>query len=181
MSRTREPLQVPGGFARRGGASRIGEVSILKPKEYGGVTAYNLNSGDKAWWIPNGGWIKVTSNDPLFAGVTLPPAAPGGQAEIITTRTLVIYGTGRSGGVPDTKPMLFAVDKATGKQVGAVEIPSRTTAVPMTFMHQGSNTSCSRSEPIRLTRWWPSAFPSGEKSFQGPGPWKDCFARGTLR
>jgi glucose dehydrogenase len=29
------------------------------------------------------------------------------------------------------------VDKATGKQVGAVEIPSRTTAVPMTFMHQG--------------------------------------------
>ena len=33
--------------------------------------------------------------------------------------------------------MLYAVDKATGKQVGAVEIPSKTTAVPMTFMHQG--------------------------------------------
>ena len=31
----------------------------------------------------------------------------------------------------------FAVDKATGKQVGAVEIPSRTSAVPMTFMHKG--------------------------------------------
>ena len=33
--------------------------------------------------------------------------------------------------------MLFAVDKASGKQVGAVKIPSRTSAVPMTFMHQG--------------------------------------------
>ncbi len=29
------------------------------------------------------------------------------------------------------------MDKATGKQVGAVKIPAQTTAVPMTFMHQG--------------------------------------------
>ena len=36
-----------------------------------------------------------------------------------------------------TPPQIFAVDKATGKQVGAVKIPSKTTAVPMTFMHQG--------------------------------------------
>jgi quinoprotein glucose dehydrogenase len=69
--------------------------------------------------------------------VNLPPRAAGGQAQVIVTKTLVIYGTGRSGGVPNAKPQLFAVDKATGKQVGAVEIPSRTTAVPMTFMHKG--------------------------------------------
>ena len=78
----------------------------------------------------------ITSKDPLFAGVTLPPGASRGQAQVITTKTLIIYGTGRSGGVPDATPMLYAVDKATGKQVGAVEIPSRTTAVPITFMHQ---------------------------------------------
>jgi quinoprotein glucose dehydrogenase len=126
-----------GGFEARASASRIGGISILKPKELGGVTAYNLNTGDKAWWIPNGGWLKPSSNDPLFAGVTLPPQSPGGQAQLLTTKTLVIYGTGRNGGVPGAKPMLFAVDKATGNQVGAVELPSRTTAVPMTFMHQG--------------------------------------------
>jgi len=34
-------------------------------------------------------------------------------------------------------PQLFAVDKATGRQVGANEIPSRLMAVPMTFMHIG--------------------------------------------
>ena len=124
---------------RTAAANNIGGVSIVKPKELGGVTAYNLRSGDKAWWIPNGGQLlPVETKDPLFAGVTLPPAAPGrGHAQIITTKTLVIYGTGRGGGPPNAKPQIYAVDKASGKQVGAVAIPSRTSAVPMTFMHKG--------------------------------------------
>jgi len=131
------PSERGGGFERRAGMSRIGNVSILKPKEFGGVTAYDMTTGDKAWWIPNGGWVNPTSNDPLFAGVRLPPATPGGQAQIFATRSLMIYGAGRNGGVPGATPMLYAVDKKTGKQVGAVEIPSRTTALPMTFMHLG--------------------------------------------
>jgi len=120
-------------------ANNIGGVSIVKPKELGGITAYDLNSGDKAWWIPNGGQlVPVETKDPLFAGVKLPPAAPArGQAQVITTKSLVIYGTGRSGGPPNAKPQLFAVNKATGKQVGAVDIPSKTSAVPMTFIHKG--------------------------------------------
>jgi quinoprotein glucose dehydrogenase len=143
-------LPPPAGYVKDGGgrggasgralaANNIGGVSIVKPKELGGITAYNMNSGDKAWWIPNGGQLlPVDTKDPLFAGVTLPPAAPGrGHAQVITTRSLVIYGTGRSGGPPAAKPQLYAADKATGRQVGAVPIPSRTSAVPMTFMHKG--------------------------------------------
>jgi len=126
-----------GGFERRAGASRIGGISILKPKQFGGITAYDMTTGDKSWWAPNGGFMNPTSNDPLFAGVTLPPTTPGGQAQILATKTLMIYGTGRNGGVPNAKPMLFALDKKTGQQVGSVEIPARTTALPMTFMHQG--------------------------------------------
>ena len=111
----------------------------MKPKELGGITAYDMSTGDKAWWIPNGGQlVPVTSTDPLFKGVTLPPAAPTrGHAQVITTKSLVIYGTGRSGGPPNVEPRLYAVDKATGKQVGAVAIPSKTSAVPMTFLHKG--------------------------------------------
>lgn len=124
-----------GDFAARERMGIIGGVSIVKPKEYGGVTAYNLNTGDKAWWIPNGVSTKVTSTSPLFTGVTLPPVGGRGQAQIITTKSLMIYGSGRNGS--DNPPMLYAVDKATGKQVGAVRIPSKTTAVPMTFLHQG--------------------------------------------
>jgi quinoprotein glucose dehydrogenase len=70
--------------------------------------------------------------------VKLPPAPPGnGQGQVITTKTLMIYGTGRSGGPPTGEPRLYAVDKTSGKQVGAVTIPSKTTAVPMTYMHKG--------------------------------------------
>jgi quinoprotein glucose dehydrogenase len=127
------------GSGRTAASTTIGGVSIVKPKQFGGVTAYDLNTGDKAWWIPNGGQLlPVTSKDPLFADVKLPPAPPGrGQAQVITTKTLVIYGTGRSGGPPSAEPRLYAVDKASGKQVGGVAIPSKTSAVPMTFMHKG--------------------------------------------
>ena len=124
-----------GGFEGRAATSSIGGISILKPKQLGGIMAYDMGSGDKAWWIPNGTMVNVTSSEPLFAGVALPPVPGRGQAQIITTKTLVIYGTGRNG--QDDPPGLFAVDKATGKQVGKVAIPSRTTAMPMTFMHQG--------------------------------------------
>ena len=125
------------GFSTRGQFSQIGGVSILKPKEYGGITGYDMNTGNKIWWTSNGGVNPVTSNDPLFAGVTLPPEPAAGQAQVITTKSLLIYGTGRQGGPRNATPQLFAVDKATGKQIGAVRIPSRTTAVPMTFMHNG--------------------------------------------
>ncbi len=116
-----------------------GAVSILKPKELGGVTAYDMNSGDKKWWIPNGAYIDLTPSSPLFAGVTLPKVPSGGQAQIIATKSLLIYGTGRNGRIGANQPnaQIYAVDKATGKQVGVVKIPSVTTAVPMTFLHEG--------------------------------------------
>jgi hypothetical protein len=74
----------------------------------------------------------------LFRGVTLPLQASGsGQAQVINTRTLVIYGTGRSGGPGSAPFFLHALDKATGREVSKVQIPGKTSAVPMTFMHQG--------------------------------------------
>jgi quinoprotein glucose dehydrogenase len=139
--------------------TNIGGVSIVKPAKLGGITAYDMNTGDKKWWVPNGNrWRDQTSNDPLFAGVQLPRIpAIGGQPEVITTKTLVIHGTGRQGaggrgrggntgtatggrgggGTPANGPQLYAFDKATGAQVGAVKIPAVNTAVPMTFMHNG--------------------------------------------
>jgi quinoprotein glucose dehydrogenase len=127
-----------GGFEGRGNLATIGGVSIVKPKEYGGITAYDMNSGDKKWWQPNVAMVPVTSTDPLFAGVTLPPQGGRGQAQIITTKSLLIYGAGRNGVVPTGgSPEIYALDKVTGKKVGSVKIPSRSTAVPMTFLHNG--------------------------------------------
>jgi len=143
-----------GGAAGRGGApavsytaaapgtSTIAGISILKPREVGGIMAYNMNTGEKAWWIGNGGTYtptpQATSPDAkLFEGVTLLPQGGRAQAQVITTKSLVIYGTGRSGGAPGADPALYAVDKATGKQIAALPIPTKTSAVPMTFMHKG--------------------------------------------
>ena len=124
------------------GTSTIAGISILKPRELGGVTAYNMNTGDKAWWVGNGGTFTPTPqaaspDAKLFEGVKLLPQSSSSQPQVITTKTLVIYGTGRRGGPPTADPGLFAVDKATGKQVGMLPIPSKTSAVPMTFMHKG--------------------------------------------
>ena len=123
----------------------IGGVSIAKTKEYGGITAYDMTTGDKKWWAPNGHlWRQQTSADPLFAGVKLPMIPTlNGQAEIIATKSLLIHGVGRSGtgrlvkSATSPGPQLFATDKATGKLLAAVAIPAINTAVPMTFMHQG--------------------------------------------
>ncbi len=124
-----------GGDFEGRSVTTIGGVSILKPKQFGGITAYNMNTGDKTWWAPNGTMMKVTGTSPLFAGVSLPEVGGRGQAQVITTKTLVIHGTGRNG--QENPPQLLALDKATGKQVGSVKVPARTTAMPMTFMHQG--------------------------------------------
>jgi quinoprotein glucose dehydrogenase len=145
-----------GAYSRPQVPSSIGGVSIFKIKEYGGITAYDLNTGDKKWWQPNGGiWRDApVTNDPLFAGVTLPKIPnQSSQPQIITTKTLLINGTGRSGGgggrggarggaagggrAAGPPPQLYAWDKTSGKLVGSVVIPSPTSAVPMTYMHQG--------------------------------------------
>ncbi|MFI5312130.1 MAG: PQQ-binding-like beta-propeller repeat protein [Gemmatimonadales bacterium] len=157
-----------GAFGRVQTATAIGGISIFKPQELGGITAYDLNTGDRKWWQPNGGiWRDApVTTDPLFAGVSLPKIPFNtGQPELITTKTLLINGTGRggyatcpaaaggagggarggrggggggrAGGAPLPAPQLYAFDKATGKPAGAVSIPQVNTAVPMTYMHEG--------------------------------------------
>jgi len=180
------------GSGRQAAVNQIGGVSILKPKQMGGVTAYDMTSGDKKWWIPNGGVMRqVTTESPLFAGVTLPPVpAIGGQPQVINTRTLMIYGTGRSGGggrgrggaaaagtpgaapaQPPNQPQLYAIDKATGKQVAAVRIPQVNTAVPMSFMHKGKQYivfAYGQGANTGLTALALPAAPTGARS-GGPG------------
>mgnify|MGYP003337916884 FL=1 len=89
-----------GGFRRSGPASVIDGVSILKPAEKGGITAYDMKTGDKKWWSPNGGiWRPAPQvpQSPLWAGVPSLPKIPNNtsQPEIIVTKSLLINGVGR--------------------------------------------------------------------------------------
>ena len=157
-----ETAPAAGGFGagRTNIPNSIGGISIFKPKELGGITAFDLNTGDRKWWEPNGGiWRDpVPTNDPMFAGVTLPKIPNNtSQPQVILTKTLLINGTGRQGGAggrggrggaagggaggggraAGPAGNLYAFDKATGKLVGTVATPGPTTAVPMTFMFNG--------------------------------------------
>jgi quinoprotein glucose dehydrogenase len=134
-----------------------------------------MNTGDKKWWMGNGGTYVPTTTDPLFAGVKLAPVGGNGQPQVITTKSLVIYGQGRSGGPPGQDPTLFALDKATGKQVGALPIPSKTSAMPMTFMHRGkqyivfATGAGTNTALIALTLPAANATPAGRGRGRGSG------------
>ena len=83
-----------GGFRRSGPASLIDGVSILKPAEKGGITAYDMTKGEKKWWSPNGGiWRPAPQvpQSPLWAGVTSLPKIPNNasQPEIIVTKSQI--------------------------------------------------------------------------------------------
>jgi quinoprotein glucose dehydrogenase len=54
------------------------------------------------------------------------------HANLLITKTLLIYGEGRGG-----DRYLRALDKATGKEISKVQLPAQTNTAPMTFMHNG--------------------------------------------
>ena len=72
------------------------------------------------------------ANHPLLEGVDIGNTGQASHATILVTRSLVIYGEGRSG-----EARLHAVDKRTGERVGTIEIPANTQTALMTYMHEG--------------------------------------------
>ena len=106
-------------------------LPLLRPP-WGSIVALNLNTGEKAWAIPNGDTPQSVKDHAALQGVDLPVTGKMSHANVLTTRSLVIYGEGRSG-----DPILHAVDKATGEEVGWLDIPATTNTAPMSYMHNG--------------------------------------------
>ncbi|MBW3534902.1 MAG: PQQ-binding-like beta-propeller repeat protein, partial [Gemmatimonadetes bacterium] len=77
--------QGPGGIRGPRG------LPILKPP-YGAITAIDLNTGEHLWRIPTGDTPREIAEHPALQGVDLPVTGKNGHANIITTRTLVLYG-----------------------------------------------------------------------------------------
>lgn len=106
-------------------------LPLLKPP-YGRITAIDLNTGDHLWWIPNGDTPDPIRNHPALAGLDLPPTGKPAHATLLLTPTLLFAGEGRGGG-----PWFRALDRDTGREIAALELPAPTNAAPMTFLHQG--------------------------------------------
>jgi quinoprotein glucose dehydrogenase len=111
----------------------IQRLPVVKPP-WTRITAINLNTGDTAWQIPNGGTPEWVKNHPLLKGVTLPPTGSIGRAPLLmVTKTLLFAGSGY-----ETEPAFRAYDKKTGALVWEVTTaPGPPTGVPMTYLYKG--------------------------------------------
>jgi quinoprotein glucose dehydrogenase len=114
-------------------------LPIVKPP-YGRITAFNLNTGDQVWMVPNGDGPR---NHALLKDLHLPPLGVPNRPAPLLTRTLLFIGEGSDAviGTPQVSwgwgRKFRAYDKATGKVVWETELPSGTTGAPMTYMHKG--------------------------------------------
>jgi quinoprotein glucose dehydrogenase len=121
-----------GYVSKSGSGVRVRGLNIFKPP-WSSIVAIDLNTGDTMWRIPNGDTPESVKRNPALKGLDFPATgSDGSHPTILVTKTLLVYGEGRSGG-----KWLHAVDKKTGKELSKVAIPANTQTAPMTYMHQG--------------------------------------------
>ncbi len=131
---------VGSGTTGRGGFNRLAVqgLPLIKPP-YGKISAIHLNKGEIVWQIAHGETPDAVRNSPVLKGLTIPRTGRVGVVGVLTTKSLVIAGesgtfTNAAGKVG---ALLRAYDKATGKDAGAVYMPSGQTGSPMTYTLNG--------------------------------------------
>ena len=104
----------------------------------GKIVAIDLNTGEHLWMIPHGDMDQKQQeafrNNPLLKGQNIDTNwGRRGHAAMAASSTL-LFATGTTA---DNRPHLFAIDKKTGKRVGAVETPRVGQYGLMTYLHEG--------------------------------------------
>jgi len=131
--------ETPADAAVARGALTVQGLPLVKPP-YSRISAIDLTRGDILWQVPHGATPDAVRNHPVLKGRDLPPTGrPENNVGTLVTKTLLIAGEGNVGPTPSGTrgAMLRAYDKATGKEVGAVEMPAPQTGSPMTYMLNG--------------------------------------------
>ena len=128
---------LPGGG---GGMPTIDGLRLFKPMD-NELTAYQMNTGDKAWSLPVGETPESIRNHPLLEGVDVPNTGGVGWSIQMVTGDLLVQTRALSEGmvqfVPDAPLTLNARDKFSGEIVGSVELPAPGQYGMMTYMHRG--------------------------------------------
>ncbi|MBQ13843.1 MAG: pyrroloquinoline quinone-dependent dehydrogenase [Gammaproteobacteria bacterium] len=106
-------------------------LPILKPP-YASITAFNMNTGEIAWRVPNGDGAERIENHPALAGVDLPPLGGGGRNPILATPSMLVHAQNNG-----SQTKLIARDKATGTELATITTPARSIAAPMTYELDG--------------------------------------------
>lgn len=136
MGRPRPPAGTRPGS---GFGLNVEGISIIKPP-WGRITALDLNTGDIAWQIAHGETPDHIRNHPMLAGLTVPrTGVANARIGTLVTKTLVIAGDGGmfTNEEGTRGSALRAYDKATGEEMGSVELPAPATGSPMTYLFDG--------------------------------------------
>ena len=133
----------PGGAGAAGrgrGGTTVQGLPLIKPP-YDRITAYDMNTGDLIWQKTHSSTPDEIMNHPALKGLNLPRLGQPGRTFIgvLATRTLLIAGEGgvHTNEAGERVALLRAYDKSTGADVGAVNMPSKQTGSPMTYMING--------------------------------------------
>ena len=114
-----------------GGLPRVQGLPIPKPP-YNRISAYDMNTGERLWWIPIGDVAEAVRDHPATQGVDLSRAGGGGLSIQMVAGDLLYTTEGANG-----PPVLNAYDKTTGEPVGTVEMPGAGQYGMMTYSHEG--------------------------------------------
>ncbi len=131
-----------GGSAAPAGeapALRVQGMPLVKPP-WGSIVAIDMSKGEILWKIANAETPDNVRNLPSLKGLNIPRTGRASNTiGLLVTKTLMIAGEPGTFTLPDGRQgaMLRAYDKATGKEQGAVYMPSGQTGTPMTYMLNG--------------------------------------------
>ena len=107
-------------------------LPLLKPP-YSTITAIDMNRGEILWQVPNGDRAPNVENNPALEGIDLPPLGGGGRHPIVATPNFLVHAQNYQDG-----SLLVARDKATGEELGSIEIPARAIAAPIMYQAGGN-------------------------------------------
>jgi quinoprotein glucose dehydrogenase len=114
-------------------------LPITKPP-WSRITATDMNNGEHRWSKAIGPASDFVKNNPALRGLRFDYENMGQfgiRPSPLVTKTLLFLGeAGALSGDPGGK-MFRAYDKATGAVVAEIELPSKATGAPMTYMYQG--------------------------------------------
>ena len=120
------------------GVLAVQGLPLVKPP-YGRITAIDMNKGEILWQIAHGETPDNIKNHPALKGLNIPRTGRPGAIGTLVTKTLLIAGEAGTFTTPNGQKgaMLRAYDKASGKEVGAVYMPTQQSGTPMTYMLNG--------------------------------------------
>jgi quinoprotein glucose dehydrogenase len=120
-------------------ALRVQGLPLVKPP-WGSIVAIDMNKGEILWRIANAETPDNVRNHPALKGLNIPRTGRSSNTiGLLVTKTLMIAGEPGTFTMPDGRQgaMLRAYDKASGKEQGAVYMPTGQTGTPMTYMLNG--------------------------------------------